>query len=266
MRRTTSRGRVYSWKGRNYWSVTTIIKNGLPSPALMAWGMKAVAEYAVGHHKQLYAMVEAAAGDPSALEPAVGWLKGAPYRDREKAADLGTAIHGWAEAHVIGKPMPEPPPEVAPYLAQFQRFLADFAPDYIPEMAEAPVFNSTESYAGTLDAIARIGDLTFLIDYKTGKGVYPEAALQLAAYSRAEFVAMPDGSERPLPKIDGAAVLHLQKDGYALIPARIDDDVYRGFLYCREIFRFVEEVSKSTLSEPQPNPVSLRFLYQPEAA
>ena len=44
-------------------------------------------------------------------------------------------------------------------------------------------------YAGTIDAIAikpdRPEDGIYLIDYKTGKKIYPETALQLTAYRKA---------------------------------------------------------------------------------
>ena len=39
--------RLYAWRGEKFWSVTTIISGGLPKPALLPWGIKAVAEAAV---------------------------------------------------------------------------------------------------------------------------------------------------------------------------------------------------------------------------
>src|SRR3990172_181392 len=89
----------------------------------------------------------------------------------------------------------------------------DKAADLGTAVPEASVFNRTERYAGTLDAIATIGGRTLVIDVKSGKGVYPETALQLAAYRWAEFVGVPDGSEQPMPPTVGAAVLHLTDQG-----------------------------------------------------
>lgn len=272
--RQTRAGRLYEWRspGSNigdeperFWSVTTLIKNGLPSPALTAWGMKAVAEYAVANHRTLQAMLEgvrirrtdgglALITDPDRLQAAIDWLKGAPYRDRDRKADIGTAVHAAAEAHVLGIEWPEPTDEVAPYLTSFQAFLRDFEPVY--EATEATVYNRSAKYAGTLDAIAHIpGRGKALIDYKTtGSGVYPEAALQLAAYRYAEFIGLPDGTEEPMPQVDGCAVLWLRPDGYDLIPVVADEQVFTAFRYCIETARWQEETSKGVIGQPLPVP------------
>lgn len=273
--RQTRAGRLYEWRspGANigdeperFWSVTTLIKNGFPSPALTAWGMKSVAEYAVANHRTLAAMLEgvtirqtdggmALVSDPNRIQAAIDWLKGSPYRDRDRKADIGTAVHAAAEAHVLGQPWPEPTDEVAPYLVSFRQFLADFEPVY--EATEATVYNRSAKYAGTLDAIAVIpGRGKALIDYKTtGSGVYPEAALQLAAYRYAEFVGLPDGTEEPMPVVDGCAVLWLRPDGYDLIPVVADEQVFAAFRYGIEVARWQEETSKGVIGQPLPIPV-----------
>lgn len=237
--------RFYTWRDEAYWSVTTILGGGLPKPALLPWGIKSVAEGAVDAMQRgiLAAMVEQ---DP---DNAVRYLKGLPYAQRDKAADLGTFVHAAAEAYALGKPFPTWPPLVKPRMEAFVQFLADYKPAY--EMTEASVFNKTERYAGTLDAIAMIAGRRILLDTKTGKGVYPESALQCSAYAHCEFVALPDGSEAPMPKVDGAAVLHLpETGGYQLIEVRIDDEVFRSFLYVRECFRFLETIGKTVLLGP----------------
>lgn len=285
--RRTSTGRLYEWRApglpldqepERYWSVTTIIKGGLPAPALMAWGMKSVAEFAVANYRQLAAMVGSSyrfdrdangrivgiLDDPDAVTSAIDWLKGSPYRERERKADAGTAIHAHAEAYALGRPMPAPAPEIADQVAAFHRFLDDFQPTPVRHdagfwLAEASVFNRTESYAGTLDAIMDIPRLgRCLIDYKSAKGVYAETAMQLAAYRFAEFIGLPDGTEWPMPEVDGCAVLHLHPDagpdGYALIPMIADEQVFTAFRYTREVFRWAEETSKGVVGKPIPAP------------
>ena len=287
---TTSRGRVYTRAGRNYWSVTTIIKGGLPAPALQHWGMRAVAEYAVANHAQIAAMLGAVrlqrtggrierllderlraafgteanepvyvVNDPDAVASVVDWLKGAPYRESVRKRDIGSAVHEHIEARIVGKPIPEPEPEVAPFMAQFGRFEADWSPRW--SMSEATVYSDTESYAGTLDFVAELGNRPVVIigDTKTGKAIYPEVALQLAAYARADYVGLPDGTTAPLPRFDAAIALHLTPDDYEVIPVRIDDDVYRAFLYCREVFRWVEETAKTVFGVPVAGVDSLAF-------
>ena len=288
--RKVGQHRLYEWRApglpldtepERFWSVTTIIKGGLPSPALTAWGMKSVAEFATANYRQLYAMcsasyrfvrdasgaVTAVVDDPDAVVSAIDWLKGAPYRERERKADAGTAIHEQAEAYVLGKPLPPAQPSIRAQVAAFRQFLADFRPKYarVAErdhwLAEASVYNRTERYAGTLDAIADIPGLgRVLIDYKSSKGVYPETALQLAAYRHAEFIGLPDGTEWPMPPVDGCAVLHLpahdegweptaDDPGYAFKPVIADEQVFRAFKYVREVFRFMEETSRGVIGE-----------------
>src|SRR3990167_883356 len=249
---TSSKGdRFYTWLNENYWSVTTIIKGGLPKPALIHWAGNQVAEYVVENQDKVWGLLRPTADTDEARQQdrddTYDFLKRTPWRARDKAADLGTAIHEATEAYVLGKPMPPWTPLVKPRMVQFERFLLDYWPEYQEGMVEAPVFNRTERYAGTLDAIVHIGGRRLVLDTKSGKGIYPDVGLQLAAYRHAEFIGAPDGSEQPMPETDGAAALHLREDGYDLIEVRADDEVFRAFLYVREVYRFKIETEKTVL-------------------
>lgn len=270
--RKTSKGRTYQHPitGETAWSVTTLMDGGIPKPALVGWAARTVAEYAAANHRQLSGMLSAVrvskddqyrtvTSDPEAIAAAVDWLKGAPYRDKQRKADIGTAIHQRIEARILGTPMPEPPEELRARLEHFEAFERAFRPEWI--LSEATVWNRTESYAGTLDWIARIGNTVVLGDTKSGKDVYPEVAVQLAAYQRAEFVLMPDGSEEPMPATDGACVLHLTDEGYRLVPVHVTEDTYRTFLHCREMFRWQDEFSKSALGLDLMAPEGVDFTF-----
>ncbi len=265
------KGRWYTWDGIRYWSVTTIIDAGVPKPALINWAKRVTAEYAVDKYKSLGVIL-----DDAGWEGAVDWLKDASYREMKRAGNLGTLVHDFAEAYVLGTPMPPAPDDVAPYLAQFVRFLDDYEPVF--EAVEAPVISKSQRWAGTLDAILTIererfddaalriwdmpnrdgfvGDrLRLLVDYKTGKGVYPEVALQLAGYRYADtFLGGPDASETTMPQVDGCAVLHLREDGYDLIPIRVDDDTFTTLQYTREMHRWQIEGSKEAVGAPNTPP------------
>jgi hypothetical protein len=254
---TAGNKRFYSWRDENYWSVTTILSGGLPKPALLPWGIKSVAEGVVTKRDVLLPMLaECRTPDTcktgefcDACDQTIRWLKSTPYGARDRAADLGTFVHQAAEAYVLGKPFPKWPASVKPRMDAFTQFLADYRPEY--EQTEASVYNRSESYAGTLDAIAAIGGRKILLDTKTGKGVYPEVALQLAAYRYAEFIGLPNGDEAPMPEVDGAAVLHIPATGgYELIEVRADRPVFTAFLYVRECFRFQEDMSKGVILGP----------------
>ena len=286
--RTISRGRIYTINGLNLWSVTTIIGNGLPKPAIAGWQAKTIAEYAVANWRQIGGMLGAVrlrpggpegtfiVSDPDAVQGAVDWLKGSPWRESSRKMDVGSAVHAEAEAWVLQLPRPEPGPVVAPYLASFRNFLEDFAPTF--EMSEATVYSPVESYAGTLDAVMVIGGRRLLVDYKTGKDIYPDVALQLAAYARAEFVLLPDGTSVPMPAVDGAAALHLREydatldvgefpdRGYSLIPVDVGQAVFDAFRYVREVMRWQEETSKGVISQAMGSPEAIAALYPETAA
>jgi hypothetical protein len=171
---TTARGRSYRWRDETFDSVTTIISGGVPRPALKAWGERLVAETAV-----------AKASTWAQMEPdeAIDWLKRSPWRETDRAAVAGSDIHAWAERWALGlAPSIDDLPEAQrPYAQGFAAFVSDWHPCW--EMSEATVYNRRYGYAGTLDAVVNLADRgVALIDFKTGKGVYGEVALQLAAY------------------------------------------------------------------------------------
>jgi hypothetical protein len=260
---TTNRGRTYRWKDESFDSVTTIISGGVPKPALKAWGERLVAETAVG---------KVGVWTQMGPDEAIDWLKRAPFRETDRAAVQGSNIHDWAEKRVLGQPLQvdEAPEAHRPYLRGFMDFLAQWKPDY--EMTEATVYNRTCGYAGTLDFLAWLdidhvmdqllvpgeflfapnaaGKVLVLGDYKTGKGVYGEVALQLAAYRFAEFIGMPDGSEIPMPEVSACVVLHLTPSGFELIPVRADEVAFNFFRYAQMVRIFCEAESKKVLGRP----------------
>jgi hypothetical protein len=237
--------RAYAWAGRPYPSVTAIIKGGVPAPFLVQWAAKAAAEYAVAHLDRL------------ALLPAgqaVQEVKRAPWDHRDHAASLGDLVHAAVEAHATGRPRPQLPPQAGPYLAAFEQFLADHRPVFVA--SEQTVYSRRYGYAGTLDAICELparGGLV-LLDVKTGKGIYPEVALQLAAYAHAEFIGRPDGTEQPIPAIAAGAVLHLRPGGHELVDVPIGQAVLEAFLAALAVFRWATDLAPSVLSGAGRNP------------
>lgn len=284
-------GRFYNWKGDRYFSVTTIINGGIPKPALINWAKKFVAEYAMDNFEFFTAKMKSieeaerlggAELAATEYESVRKWLSDSPWRDRDKKADLGTLVHDYAEAHALGKPMPAASAEVQPYLDHFSLFLDKYQPEFIA--VEAPVFSREQKYAGTLDAIADFDPAVFtdaflatvlgsldhfdiqervdalrergrarlLLDWKSGKSIYPEVALQLSAYRFADtFLGMPDTSEAPMPEVDGCIAVNLRPDGFKVFPVMTDDTIYRTFLYAREVFRFGRDYQKVVLGAAQ---------------
>lgn len=245
---TTGGSRYYDWRGQRFFSVTTILSGGIPKPALIHWAANEVAGYVCDNHAEVAPLIE------SDRDAAYDLLKRAPWRKRDKAAALGSDVHAAVEAHALGRPMPPWGPLVKPRMDAFVRFLDEYQPVY--ELAEASVFSRTEMYAGTLDAIVTLptlGGRRILLDVKTGgKAVYPESAVQLAAYRYAEFVGLADGSEAPMPEVDGCAVLHIPDEavyekGYDLVEVQADREIFKTFVFAREIYRWQNVTSKTVI-------------------
>ena len=178
-------------------SVTNII-GVLNKPALPRWAAKVVAEQAVAMRDSLPKLDEA---------EAVDLLKGAPWRSSTRAADRGTTIHAYLEARMQGLDPQEISGEAARYRKAADQFLADWTPQ--PLHLEMTVFGP--DYAGTGDLWCVLNNgATAILDYKTSKAVYAEAALQLAALAGATVTA--DGT--PAPEVDEAWVIRIGEDGY----------------------------------------------------
>lgn len=191
-------------------SVTTILKVVDKSGPLVGWAKRITAEAAVRHHTELAGWVESF-GDAGA----VGMLTKASNVIRDKAANAGSDIHQFAEAIVRGEDVTVPD-DLAPFVAAYRQWLADFQPEFLA--AEEMVY-SHHGYAGTFDAIARIAGETWMLDYKTSKGVYAETALQLAAYAAADFIGRPGDPKRyEIPKVDQYGVVHIRPEGAELVP------------------------------------------------
>lgn len=246
MKTSTESGRFYTWKDEQFWSVTTIIGGGVPKPALIGWAAKYTAEFTAEHIEKIAQMC--ADGEE---QDAIAMMKNSRNVYTNNKADLGSRVHAAVEALVLEQDF-KPSSDVVPYMRGFSAWMEDYKPEF--EMVEASVFNRERRYAGTLDAIATIADQMTLIDYKSG-GVYPEVALQLAAYRNAEFIGVGE-EELPMPTTEGGAVLHLLPDAYEWIPVRCDGDVFRTFLYAREIHRWQNEDSKSVLGAPTKGPLT----------
>ncbi len=246
------------------WSVTTLLQEGVPRPAILGWAVKMTAEYAVDNTDVIRAYLNA-----NDRDGALKAVKDARWRTSGKALARGTDVHTAAEQLNLGAE-PDIPDDVLPYVNQYRRFLEDHAPTFL--LAEAPVYNRSYSYAGTLDAIVELDGKTCVLDIKTtDKGPeartrppYPEIALQLVAYSRAEYVGLDaanmqySGKRRyyvfdektahePMPAVDGALALVISPVDYMVVPVRIDDEVWAAWLYVMEVARWQLDTSKRVL-------------------
>lgn len=221
-------------------SVTGMCK-GVPKHGLEHWAAETTANFAIDHWDELAEML------PSERRAA---LIRSRIDQRNAASSRGTKIHALA-SRLIADEEVEIPDGLYGYVMGYVDFLNDF--DVQPILVEAVVVSHEHRYAGTLDVVAQLltptGRENWLYDIKTGKGVYGEAALQLAGYRYADVWMADDDSEQPMPLVDRTGVVHLHDRGYELLPVIAEERQYRQFLYAAEMVIFDEE-ARELIGEP----------------
>jgi hypothetical protein len=228
---------IYKLDGHHVPSVTTLLRV-LDKPAIPPWTARITAQYALDHWDDLAAM-------PS--DERFELLRGTADRAKNKAAARGTQIHKWAEDLLKGAPV-EIPPE---HVATVEGFAAFWeSAGMVTAYSECQVWTEGDyltgtSYAGTLDLIALDAAGNYwLLDHKTGKGVYPDMALQLAAYADAENIVIApklgDGTatnvpvDMPMPHIHHLGVLHIRPDGTTLHEVENPESARERWLLLRQ--------------------------------
>lgn len=162
-------------------------------------------------------------------------------------------------------------------LNQFDQWLHRFQPAY--QATEVCVYNPTYGYAGQCDAFLTIDGVRFIADYKSSRNArdssgrpkkpYPEqVGLQLAAYRNSEYAAvwrprrfekfrrryyLLGAAERelavPVPEVDTGLIIQITPEACEAYPIRCDEEVHTAFLYCLEAFRWMNETSKTVMTD-----------------
>jgi hypothetical protein len=191
-RKDSASGRFYHVDGHDYPSVTHILQC-LNKPALVNWAAseerKLVSAVAADVHEEFAAIKVTDRGKYLALlESKLGKEK-AHRRALAKAGDIGTQVHHlieWQMRSQLGLPV-GPMPEVVDDAKWAVMAFEDWAKavHLEPLAVERIVYSVSHAYAGTLDLLAKVEGTVTVVDFKTGKAVYPEAFLQNVAYQMA---------------------------------------------------------------------------------
>lgn len=189
-------------------------------PALVGWAAKETAHAAIYEREQWQNLTE---------EDALKHLKNARFRSSTKAANKGTNVH----AHIpnieglTGKHLTNALDQYQPPTGETEQYVhqaINWMKHNLTEVKhqEITVYTPPDQphgpYAGTVDllGIDRTGDWC-LVDWKSGKGLYPETGLQLAAYAMSEWLALYQPQlgtyhKGKMPKITKLYGIHLQPD------------------------------------------------------
>ncbi len=227
-------------------SVTTVIGVLDKSGPLVGWAKREVAACAVRNLDLLVRMRDAG-GDVAARD----WLKGIPDFQRDSAADIGTRVHRLVEQIARGGE-PDVAADEEPYARAYRTFLAEYRPKFLAIEEIVVSLGHGEDgaldFAGTLDAIAVIDGQTWMLDLKTGAGLYAETALQLAAYASADFIGRPGTARRfRLPRASRYGVIHLRPEGARLVEYGVDRSTFAAFQMARRLFGWRDGAAKSVV-------------------
>lgn len=122
-----------------------------------------------------------------------------PHQRGQDAADVGTAVHKYAEAvmrtrmgqNVRVPSLPQQEIVNGRAVASRHQNAVDSFHAWLdahvvrPASAETRLISRRHGYAGTTDLLGYVDDVFTVIDFKTSKGVFIEYPLQLAAYAEA---------------------------------------------------------------------------------
>lgn len=249
-RATTHRGRFYDADGKKLPSVTTIL-SCVGKAALVAWSANVEREMVIEAAASLFDEIrasEATLGKLAFITNLINRLgkQKANQLALQKAGDIGSQAHGFIEwllrtelcQEVGSSPQIGPEAQIAVDAWREWRKTVKFRPLFI----ESGVISKEFGYAGTTDlCCADIDDVTTIVDFKTGKRIYYEAHLQLAAYSHAfREMGIADCKRGILVRLPKTK----EEPEFEIVVARPEDECFEVFLAVKKLWQDMQEQDK----------------------
>ena len=244
--RSVNRGRGHSYEldGEKIQGVTTVLNAGVPKNALTNWAARVAAEYAVDRWDELAEL---------AISERLEQIRTAPDRARNEAGERGSEVHRLVHRYLAGEGVAAPD-DLAGHFDAGVAFERDWRPaevavEFAVFARANPEIGRPRAYGGRSDLLARLADgLLWLLDWKTAlKGVFPDNALQLAAYRNADFYITDELDEagqfveHPMPWADRCGIVWLRGDGsYELVPLEADEAALAIFTAAQEVAQFTK--------------------------
>lgn len=163
--------------------------------------------------------------------------RGLDYRkERDQAADIGILAHYLILCDLQGEKA-----EIAQFSAEQINKAETALIKYWdwrkgnpiePILVETSLISERHGFGGTIDCLAHLGDKMVLLDYKTGKAIYPEMLYQLAAYE-----ALLKEAGKPVTE---ARILRIGRDENEAFEERVFIDLsteWEIFLACLRIYK-----------------------------
>lgn len=194
----------YTINEKAYPSVTTILKV-IGKPALLYWAFNQG--------------VELSRANPN---DEIKQLQG-KFRDvSSKAFARGSRVHDMIEAYFKTGEFIEPLFE-DPYYNAFKQFVEEHHVECLE--SEFQICDDEFGFAGTCDFYGLVDGKKSIMDFKTGKGLYPEVGLQLTAYSHA--------SKR---EVENLVAVCFKEDGTYEMKNFTPETYFEDFLAVKRVF------------------------------
>lgn len=154
-------------------------------PALVTWAKKEALSLVEA------ALVKRLEGDKSArIVLNKAWIdnlmydaKKRPDLLKDEAADLGSKAHSFIDAIIHNQEPAEIPPEIEGPVKAFKDWWKSSGIELV--LGDTKVASLIYEFGGSLDALGVRNGRYVILDWKTSGGIYPEYALQVAAYGQA---------------------------------------------------------------------------------
>lgn len=260
-----SRWYIHPTTGERFISVTTVLGN-IAKFGITPWAARLSATAAFDRLPALVRASRTPSCNSTKTDDACGmcrdcvtyWLADRHNQVRDDAADLGVKLHGIAEQDALFGEGAHVDDDVKPLVDQFRRWRDRYKPEYIA--TEMTVISRKWGYAGTLDAIHSIADmpkklahlnsLPCCADLKTSKSVDIAKGWQVVAYSNADAVLMPDGTELPMPEIKGGLIVHIRPERVQMREVYLTDQNFQSFIHMLRVVEGLSAGLNSVLSRP----------------
>jgi len=227
--------RFYQWGKEKYLSVTSVRRLvGMAHP-LHQYALTKVIERAINERAEVDAILARDRKprernlEANVLAEAMSFMRAAATIERDQAGERGTAVHEAVDAGISPDDIEDE--EIRSYVTQFYGFVKQTGAQTLA--SERQVFHSL-GYAGSFDRIFLHRGRRLMTDIKTSKGIYLDHAVQLVAYSMAQWVGENDVVDNAMTELlrnlDGMAILHLGPTSWELVEIAPTPELWAAFV------------------------------------
>ena len=162
------------------------------------------------------------------------------FKYRDDKAEIGTLAHYLIMCYLKGE-KPDTKDYTANQINQAENSILSFwewekSHPLKPILIETPLVSEKYCYGGTIDLLAEVNGDVCLIDFKTGKGIFPEMGYQLAAYRQLLI-------ENDF-QVDNARILRIGRDEDEGFEEKLFTSLskeWQIFYHLREIYKLIKE-------------------------